>query len=323
MRVRRRQINGWFVLLTGMLLLPGCAVRQRVALPATARATAWKNATLAELVERVREQQQAIETFQATVEIEPSVTSVEREEIVRYRDVRAFILIRRPAWLRLIGLYPVARTTAFDMASNGEGFGLYIPSRNRFIIGNSHEANRDRNGGTQSGAASDRSDRTRTASETERTLENLRPQHLLDALLWEGPAPGQEQAVLEVRNEGATSYYIVHILRAAGERGLVLARNLWFERRNLSLERLQIFDPTGEEITDARYLDYADFSGIPYPQKITIDRPKDRYGLALTVTKLEFNLPLEDEKFRLQQPPGSELRNLEELSPAEQANTVG
>jgi hypothetical protein len=248
----------------------------------------------------MRDQQEAIETFQATVDIEPSVTRIEQAEVVHYRDVRAFILIRRPDHLRMIGLYPVARTTAFDMASDGEEFGLYVPSRNRFIIGNSR-------GGRSSESA----------------LENLRPQHILDALLWEAPEPHREQAVLEVRTEGIMSYYIVHVLRSGSEGELLLARNLWFERKDLSLERLQIFDPAGEEITDARYFNYGEFSGIPYPQKITIDRPKDRYGLALTVTKLEFNLPLGDEKFLLEQPPGTELRDLEKPAAAEQGNNVG
>lgn len=298
--MRRAWITGWIGLLVGMLLTAGCAVRQRQAIPPTQLTPVWKDATLAELIERAREQQDAIETFQATVEIEPSVTRIDEAEVVHYRDVRAFILLRRPAHMRMIGLYPVARTTAFDMASNGEKFGLYVPSRNRFIIGNSREGKR-----------------------SESALENLRPQHILDALLWQAPEPEREQAVLEVSDEGATSYYIVHVLRSDNEGELLLARNLWFERRNLSLERLQIFDPSGEELTDARYLDHGEFSGISYPQTIAIDRPKDRYGLALTVTELEFNLPLGDEKFQLEQPPGTELRNLEEPSEAEQANNVG
>ena len=289
--MRRGWVGRWFAAVLFLSLLSGCAVRQRERLPAAALASAWQKATLAELLDKIRAQQDAIRTFQATVEIEPSVTSLQRGEIVHYRDVRAFILIRRPALLRMIGQYPVARTTAFDMASDGERFGLYIPSRNRFIIGNSREGRR-----------------------SDSALENLRPQHILDALLWQGPEPGREQAVLEVSAEGPTSYYIVHVLRPAGERGFVLARNLWFERRKLTLERLQIFDDDGEEVSDARYVDYAEFSGIPYAQKITIDRPQDQYGLALTVSKLEFNLPLEDDKFRLEQPPGTELRNLEERS---------
>ena len=289
--MRRGWVRRWFAAVLFLSLLSGCVVRQRERLPQAALAPAWQKATLAELLDRIRAQQDAIRTFQATVEIEPSVTSLQRGEIVHYRDVRAFILIRRPALLRMIGQYPVARTTAFDMASDGERFGLYIPSRNRFIIGNSREGRR-----------------------SDSALENLRPQHILDALLWQGPEPGRERAVLEASAEGPTSYYIVHVLRPAGERGFVLARNLWLERRKLTLERLQIFDDDGEEVSDARYLDYAEFSGIPYARKITIDRPQDQYGLALTVSKLEFNLPLEDDKFRLEQPPGTELRNLEAQS---------
>lgn len=298
--MRRARINGWIGLLAGMLLAAGCAVRQREAIPPTQLAPVWKDATLAELIGQVRQMEDAIETFQATVEIEPSVTRIEEAEVVHYRDVRAFILIRRPAHLRMIGLSPVARTTAFDMASNGTEFGLYVPSRNRFIIGDSREGRR-----------------------SESALENLRPQHILDALLWQAPEPEREQAVLEVSGEGATSYYIVHVLRSSNEGQLLLARNLWFERRNLSLERLQIFDSSGEELTDARYFDYGEFSGISYPRTIAIDRPQDRYGLALTVTELEFNLPLGDEKFQLEQPPGTELRDLDEPSEVEQANNLG
>lgn len=297
MRVRRVWIGGWVAILLAVLLAAGCVIRQRERISRAELAPAWRQATLGELLDRVRAHEEAIETFQATVEIEPSVTRVEQAEIVHYRDVRAFILIRRPAWLRMIGLYPVARTTAFDMAADGEQFRLYIPLRNRFIIGNSRKGRR-----------------------SESALENLRPQHILEALLWEGPQPGRERAVLEVSEQGAMSYYVVHVLREVGER-LVLARNLWFERRGLSLERLQIFDDDGEEVTDARYRDYGEFSGVRYPQRITIDRPKDRYGLALTVSKLELNLPLADDKFRLEQPPGTELRDLEEEPLAKQANS--
>ena len=135
-------LTGPLALLLSMSFLSGCAVRQRERLPPAALAPASQKATLTELLGKIRAQQDAIQTFDATVEIEPTVTSLRRSEIVTYRDVRAFILIRRPAFLRMIGLYPVARTTAFDMASDGERFGLYLPSRNRFIIGKSQGGRR-------------------------------------------------------------------------------------------------------------------------------------------------------------------------------------
>ena len=269
--------------------LTGCAVQNRRPLPPAPPAPSLQSATLQELLEQVARQQDAIQTLDATVQIEPTVTSEQRGEIITYRDVRAFLLIRKPAHLRMIGQYPVVRNTAFDLVSDGERFGLYVPSKNRYIVGNSQGGKRSKS-----------------------PLENLRPQHILDALLVEGPAAGREEAALEVATEGQKSYYIVLILRRRDAGGLLLARKLWFERENLTLARLQIFDSTGAVETDARYSSYAEFSGIHYPQQIAFDRPQDDYGLMLTVTELEFNQPLEDDKFQMAQPAGAELVDMEQ-----------
>ena len=43
--------------------------------------------------------------------------------------------MRKPNQIHIIGLYPVIRSKAFDMASNGLDFKLYIPSRNLFLTG--------------------------------------------------------------------------------------------------------------------------------------------------------------------------------------------
>ena len=269
--------------------LTGCAVQNRRTLPPAPPAVSLQSATLQELLEQVARQQDAIQTLDATVQIEPTVTSEQRGEIITYRDVRAFLLIRKPAHLRMIGQYPVVRNTAFDLVSDGERFGLYVPSKNRYIVGNSQGGKRSKS-----------------------PLENLRPQHILDALLVEGLAAGREEAALEVATESQKSYYIVLILRRRDAGGLLLARKLWFERENLTLARLQIFDPTGAVETDARYSSYAEFSGIHYPQQIVFDRPQDDYGLMLTVSEMEFNQPLGDDKFQMARPAGSELVDMEQ-----------
>jgi len=285
--------------------LTGCLVlrRQKIPVAAAPAALAWQTASLQELLGKIKAQQDAIQTADLAATIEPSVSSPAKGEIVTYRDVRAFILMRKPFSLRMIGLYPVVQNKAFDMASDGERFRLYIPAKNRFIIGMSRE------GGARSKS----------------TLENLRPQHILDALLINGPEPGKEEAALEAfaEAEAESSYYIVHILRSMPEHGLVLARNIWFERRKLSLVRLQVFDDDGEMVTDVHYSNYAQFSGITYPQEIVVDRPKDLYGLRLSLTKLEFNQPVGNDKFLLEQPPGTELINLGRQSLPEKANKVG
>lgn len=288
------------VLLLVLLATSGCAVQRRQRLPDAIQAPALQQATLEELLEKIQIQQDAIQTLEATVELAPSVTSPDQGEIVQYRDVRAFILIRKPAFLRMIGQYPVVRSTAFDMASDGEMFRLYIPSKNRFIIGKSREGRRSKS-----------------------ALENLRPQHILDALLVSGPEPGREQAVLEVASEVRNSFYIVHVLRTDADGKLSLARKFWFERQGLSLARLQIYDESAEVASDVRYSNHAEFSGISYARRITLDRPKDRYGLNLSISKMEFNRPLGEEKFSMEQPPGTEMINLEQQSLPEGETDVG
>ena len=45
---------------------------------------------------------------------------------------------------------------------------------------------------------------------------------------------------------------------------------------------------------------------------IEINRPQEEYSIRLTVEKLTINEPLRDDQFALQQPPGSQLVNLDE-----------
>ena len=303
-RATGKDAGRWQALLLTLLLVllatSGCTVQRRQRLPDAIQAPALQQATLEELLEKIQIQQDRIRTMQATVELAPSVTSLDKGEIVQYRDIRAFLLIRKPSFLRMIGQYPVVRSTAFDMTSDGEMFRLYIPSKNRFIIGKSREGRRSKS-----------------------ALENLRPQHILDAMLVRGPEPGREQAMLEVVSEVRNSFYIVHILRAKAAGKLSLARKIWFERQELSLVRLQIFDESAEVVSEVRYSNHAEFSGIPYARHITLDRPKDLYGLILSISKMEFNQPLGEEKFSLEQPPGTELIDLEQGSLAEEETDVG
>jgi outer membrane lipoprotein-sorting protein len=268
--------------------LAGCAVQSRTKLPTVPYAPALKTATLAQLLEQVRQQQDAIRTINGVVELQPTVSSVQKGEVVTYRDVRAFLLVRKPANLRMIGQFPVVRNTAFDLASDGEHFGLYVPTKNRYIEGNSREGKRSKS-----------------------ALENLRPQHILDVLLVSSPETGREQAALEVATEGQKSYYIVLILRPGADGALLLERKLWFEREQLTLARLQIFDAGGALESDVSYSNYGEFGDIRYPQQIVFNRPQDEYGLMLMFSEIKFNEPLADDKFQLSPPAGAEIVDLE------------
>ena len=79
----------------------------------------------------------------------------------------------------------------------------------------------------------------------------------------------------------------------------------------------QFYDERGNLVTDARYEDIKDYSGINFPSQIEILRPQEEYSILLKMVKLQLNEPLTDEQFALQQPPGAELKNLDQQHPSQ------
>jgi len=122
-------------------------------------------ATKDDLVNRMRRLNDNVRSFSATVDMTPAVGSVYKGEITEYKDVRAYVLFRRPAEIRIIGLYPVVRSKAFDMVSTGNEFRIYIPAKNRFVEGTNDAPANSAN-----------------------KLENLRPAAFLEAMLIPPPA---------------------------------------------------------------------------------------------------------------------------------------
>jgi len=286
--------NQALLILLAALPLTGCLFRSRK-VQAPLSAGPVKNATQEELIRYVNGQAAAIQTVQATVDIDTSVGGVKKGKIIDYQQIRGYVLLRKPSMLRMIGLAPIVRTTAFDMVSDGKNFKLSIPPKSRFIIG--------RNDGE-------------THSST--PLENLRPRHIYDALLIREIGP-DEIAVLEDQTEMVTVSkkrkmeqleYILDVVRRNGD-GWSLARKIVFNRADLMPHRQILFDEDGTIATDAVYQDYREQNGVSFPWQIEISRPKEEYDITLTVVKLELNRPLADDKFVLEQPPGSVLVNLD------------
>src|SRR6266581_6253083 len=149
--------------LVGLISLgfSSCLARRRVIARSGGKTTqTLLVADRATLLERIAGQYEAIRDFSAEVDMVPALGSAEKSRITEYKDVRAYILFRKPAEIRLIGLYPLVRNKAFDMVSTGVDFKLYVPARNRFLIG-----------------------RNEIDRPSENKLENLRPQHFLDAMM--------------------------------------------------------------------------------------------------------------------------------------------
>src|SRR5690242_9281339 len=107
-------------------LLVGCLWRTRV-VPKTMISTATlKDATLAELVDRINQRADEIKTLNATVDIDASNGGEKKGKVTDYTEIHGYVLVRNPDMLRVIGLVPVVRNRLFDMVSDANGFQLFI-----------------------------------------------------------------------------------------------------------------------------------------------------------------------------------------------------
>lgn len=278
------------LLLLLCLLIPAlssCLVRHRAI---TRRgAGAIKNPSLLvanreTLVNEVARQYQAVRDFSATVDMVPALGTAEKSKITEYKDVRAFILYRQPDQIRIVGLYPVVRNTAFDMVSTGPTFELYVPSKNRFLTG-----------------------KNEIIQPSPNRLENLRPTHFLDALMVR-PVDPADKILLENLTDEDDASYILHLIRESPDGSLRLNRTIWFSRIDLHLSRELILDDSGNILTDARYSQWKIYDNVPFPKHIEINRPRDEYGVVIDVVKMDINKGVANDRFVLNQPPGSTLQ---------------
>ena len=277
------------------LLLSSCLARRRVITRGRNTPTqTLLHADKQTLLNLVSKEYAAIQTINATVDMVPAIGSANKGRITEYKDVRAYILYRKPVEIRIIGLYPVVRNKAFDMTSNGKEFRLYVPAKNRFIEGP-----------------------TEVMTPSPNKLENLRPSVFLDALLVKPVNLDSEFAVLEDFTDEDNAAYIVHVLFKGEDGDLHLSRDIWFDRLSLHIARQILFDAQGEILTDARYNDWKTYDNVPFPRIIDINRPKDEYGVVITVVKMDINKPVGQDKFVLEQPEGTVLQVLG-TKPAEQ-----
>jgi outer membrane lipoprotein-sorting protein len=219
----------------------------------------------------------------AIMELEPTAGSVYSGVISQYHDVRAAVLLQSPELIRMQGQAPVVRTSIFDMVSDGKEFKVWIPSKQKFIVGS-----------------------TQVTRPAKNSLENLRPQHILEALLVAGIDPSSQQYFLNQERQDAHIYYVLNIVARATGDAIKLSRRVWFDASTLELVRVEYYDAQGAVVEDVKYSAYQDYQGVQFPSHIQLDRPDDDYSLGMTVTQATFNQPIPPEKFVLDKPAGAE-----------------
>jgi outer membrane lipoprotein-sorting protein len=259
-----------------------------------------------QLVASYNEQAQAVRTLQATVDLIPSTGSTYSGVIEDYHDVPGFILAKRPATVRVIGQAPVVAKNIFDMVSDGETFRIFIPSKKTFLVG-----------------------ATSLTRASKKPIENLRPQHVVDALFWPELLPGSN-VLFEQFDADPNRYYILTLLRQADGGKLEIARKIWFDRVDLRVSRVQLYGPVGRIDSDITYSDWQPLGATPaaggapaatqmtYARDIHIWRPQDDYKLEIHIMKLTVNEEISADRFELTQPAGTDLVRVGEEPPGTQ-----
>jgi hypothetical protein len=287
----------------------GCLFRTRP-VEETYSKTTLKEAAQSVLIDNINQQAEKIRSLQATVDIDTSAGGAKKGHVTDYKEIRGYVLARKPAMLHMIGLLPIVRTTAFDMVSNGQDFKLWIPPKNRFVVGRNDVQTRN----------------------TDQPMESIRPQDIYDALLIRPIDPEHEIAVLandeEILHDAKghrvlQDDYELIVIRKTGNNGGVLSRKIVFSRVDLQPHRQYIYDDQARLVTDARYANYKDYDGVSFPSRIEIFRPQEEYDITLNMLKLEMNKALRDDQFALEQPPGAVVVHLDQPQSSAAAPPLG
>ena len=285
-----------FILFLALLPTMGCLFRTRPVEDQYSKAP-LKESTQQGLIDSINQQAEAIHTLKATVDIDSSAGGIKKGHVTDYKEIRGYVLAKRPDALHLIGLMPFVRTTAFDMVSDGQDFKLWIPPKNKFVTGENRVA----------------------TPNPDQPMESIRPQNIYEALLIRRIDPNTEIAVLEngyeTLHDGKghrvlQEDYELTVIKKSGE-GWILERKIIFGRTDLKPHRQFIYSEDGKVATDAKYAEYKDFNGFSFPSRIEIFRPEEEYDITLNMLKVDINLPLRDDQFVLEQPAGAQVVHLE------------
>ena len=246
----------------------------------------------------------AAQTLQATVDLIPSTGTTYSGVIEDYHDVPGFILAQRPANVRVIGQAPVVAKNIFDMVSDGKEFRIYIPSKNTFLVGP-----------------------TALIRPSNKPIENLRPQHIVEAMFWPELSPSSKLLFEEFDFDPARYYILTQLSERDGGK-LEIARKIWYNRADLKVSRVQLFGAGGRLESDIQYSDCQPVTGAPgapppgeYARDIHIWRPQDDYKLEIRILKLTLNETIAPDRFELAQPAGTQLQRVGEETPEAKPDT--
>ncbi len=278
------------------VLLSGCSyfIPTKRHLPVPIAPANVQTATPDELVERLNQRSEAIQTLTATVEVYVTETKSAEGLAIDIPSSRGYILMRKPKMLRVAGTYFGVRV--FDMASDGNHFTLVIPSKNLVIEGSNTVTEKSAN-----------------------PLENLRPDFFLDAIAVRGMDPDDEymvasdtETVADAANKHLYSEpeYILSVMHHKSGRELLPTRTITFHRDDMLPYDQTVYNSEGVLETQIFYSNYATFSAGKYPSKVVIKRPQEGIEITLSVERVQENVDLPASQFEVKIPDGATIKKL-------------
>lgn len=289
---KRRRL-AWMLLLSP--LLNGCLVHTRNVKRAT-MPTVVMTATADQLVKVINNRCNEIHSLSTMVNFQLTEGGPRKGKEQTFTSFSGYILQRKPGSLRVAGY--LVGLPAFDMATNGESFKLWIPTRNKLFEG-----------------------LNTVTKESSNSLENFRPSVFADSLLV-GCILADDLVTLtsETRTEvDAKSkqltirpdYDLTVLRRKGNSQELIPERVIHFSRTDLQLYQEDIYDAKGTIQTTAIYGPLQTFAQQKFPGTVTIKRPLDELQILITIQKLTVNLAISDDKFDLKTPEAATVQKLD------------
>lgn len=254
-------------------------------------------ATPQQLVEIIDRQYDAVNSMFAQVTFTASQGGSLKGSEKTITPFSGYIIVRKPESLRVIGYLPVVHSPAFDMASDGKTFKLWIPPRNEAVEGTNMVSQESANG-----------------------LENMRPYMFFDSLLIPKIGPddlltvtGASNTIIDPKTkklEIEPEYLLTVESRQDNSSLLLVHRVVHFSRINLRPSEEDIYDQNGQIQTQALYGPLQAYGTELFPGTITLRWPLQEEQILITVEKLKVNPAESDEAFELRIPKGANLRVL-------------
>jgi len=266
---------------------PGCSVKHTVKVEVSPKILHARAASFDELLEIVRSYDKIKSLSSNGLRLTLVYGKSESGELQPYRPASGYILMKRPDSICLVLLNPITKTTILDLRSVRDELSAWIPSKNKFYVGND-SAKELRSEDLPEGIP------IRAAH----IFESIIPQSI------DADAPGIRLSLEEARDASA-KYYVLAVYRDTGGVRIQTVRRIWIERSELAIARQQIFQEDGQIVSDIQYSGMERINDVFLPLKIHMDRPLDGYALNMEFKSKSWraNLELPDSAF-IQTPPG-------------------